>query len=447
VFFSVLGIMTLFNMPFFFLGAVAAGFFVAFLFNKQFRWIIFPVVLCFHYNLLKPWGILFQFGGLTILPADWLTLFLLGALFLRRALYPKPVFERNGLEKPAVILLAALTAVSFFGSAGIKGSIVGLGHIVLYFLFLYAMVADWKDVPVGNLWRSYEFWAFPAAISILLYFVSTGGERSLGIGSFWFPNIILPVIYFRLVEMTFKRGIWRLSVLGVWVLAILSSQTRGAWISLGVVTVTWFFIQSFLKEESVKKRLARVGLTLLKLSVFFILVFLFLGPYLGSTEKRAEQLVTGAGTIYLRYFLWSLAIKVFLLHPVAGVGLWQFQNVVEQLSVVKNIPVFHYVRGLTPHNMLLEVLAETGIIGAVALFIFYVAVLRRAWKVARLGRTQDEICFGWGLFLSLFYFAVGNLYTETWIGYHFMFFLALLMIFERQLKSAPMIEQRNKGLV
>jgi O-antigen ligase len=84
--------------------------------------------------------------------------------------------------------------------------------------------------------------------------------------------------------------------------------------------------------------------------------------------ERMMRLIDADGTVRgERYSLWADAWRLWVLHPIAGVGFGGFA------------PAAGYgdVEGLYPHNVLLQVLAETGIVGAVLFATIWLVILRR----------------------------------------------------------------------
>jgi O-antigen ligase len=116
----------------------------------------------------------------------------------------------------------------------------------------------------------------------------------------------------------------------------------------------------------------RKGL-LLFFSLFFpgvLVVIWFFGFNVASLAERSELLARG----------WHL----FLEHPWLGIGPGQF---------------FHYPPTpgghLThPHNTLLGLLAEQGILGVAAFALFFVHLIRRNWLLFQTYRAQDTP-LGW----------------------------------------------------
>lgn len=338
---------------------------------------------------------------------------------------------RTGLELPIYIFLGAI-AIGLFKAPDLKAGIVNWGHHLLYFIAFYAMVADWKDVPLERLWRGYFFWAALAATSALWQFFASGGGRSLGLAGIPLNHLIIPVLCFELARLSIDGKVRRWWLIVTFVVTAIASQTRGVWLSGGVLLAIWslsgYFLKTFKLPAARRFAPKVIGVVLLLFMLFLVLL-----PLLGQVEQRAEQLVQQGGTVYLRLFLWGVAWQLFLEHPVTGIGMGQFVGMVEQSSVMKNLAVFEWTHGLSAHNLVLTFLAETGLVGTLGFLLLLVSSVRFAWKGVRGARNLEELSLGWGFFLIFSVFAISFLFAGTW-DYHFTFFLALLAIFVQQLK-------------
>ncbi|MCI0331298.1 MAG: O-antigen ligase family protein [candidate division Zixibacteria bacterium] len=411
------------------LGAVFVSLFFS---SRTFRWLVFPTVLILNQFILKNSGLPFQLGGLTIQPVDWVAVLLVLSVFLQQGFAGERVWMRTGLDLPIWIFLGA-TAVSLLDASDLKAGVVNWGHSLLYFLTYYVMVADWKEVPLERIWRVYFLWALAAAASALWQFFASGGERSLGFAHLVLPAVVVPLLCFELTRLSLseKAGSWFL--LAAFVVTAVATQTRGLWIGIGILFIVWLFSAYFLKPlRLVAAR--RAALKFFKLAILLLLIFLLLTPFLGQTERRAEQLAQKSGSVYLRLFLWGVAWKLFLEHPLTGIGMGQFAGMIGQYPEMKNLAVFEWTRGLSAHNLPFTFLAETGLVGTLAFLLLLVLIIRFAWKGIKGARTLQEVTWGWGFFLIFTVFALSFLFAGVW-DYHFTFFLALLTIFVRQLKA------------
>jgi O-antigen ligase len=412
-------------------GAVFVGLFFS---SRTFRWIVFPTVLVLDPFILATFGIPSQFGGLAIRPVDWVTLLLVGAVFLRQILTGKSVWMRTGLELPVWVFLGA-TAVGLTEAFDPAAGIVNWGHMALFFIAFYAMVADWQGVPPKHIWRVCFFWVVLAALSAVWQFLASGGARSMGFSGLALTGFVVPALCLELAHFTHQIKPARWFIVLIFILAAVASQTRGLWLSVGALLVVWFFSGYFLKpfRKAVDRRIA---FQLFKLILIVVLILLLFAPFLEQVERRAEQAIQQGGTVYLRLFLWGLAWQLFLEHPVIGVGMGQFDHVVERFPEMKNLEVFVVTHGLSPHNLFFTFLAETGLVGSMAFFWLLISIIRSAWKGVQRTRTMEEFNFGWGLLLVFSVIVISLPFLGYW-GYHFSFFLALLVLHAQGLKGSP----------
>ncbi|MCI0405744.1 MAG: O-antigen ligase family protein [candidate division Zixibacteria bacterium] len=412
------------------LGAVFAGLFFS---SRTLRWIVFPAVLIFNQFLIRNAGVPYMIGGLAIQPIDWIAILLILTVLLNWIFTGSRFRMQTGLEIPIWTFLGIIV-VSLFNAPDLKAGVVNWGHTGLYFIAFYAMVVDWKDVPLERIWRSYFLWALLAALSALGQFFESGGGRSLGLAGIPLNHLIIPVLCFELSRLSIGEKSGRWWVVAVFVATATATQTRGLWLMGGVLLAVWifsgYFLSSFRPLAARRLNTKVVGIILL-----LFLLFLALLPFLAQVERRATQLVEQGGTVYLRLFLWGVALKFFLSHPITGIGMGQFAGAMEQFPEMKNLAVFEWTHGLSAHNVLLTFLAETGLVGTLAFLLLLVSAVRFAWKGVRSARTLEELGWGWGFFMLFTVFAISFLFAGTW-HYEFAFPLALLVLFVRNLETS-----------
>lgn len=186
-------------------------------------------------------------------------------------------------------------------------------------------------------------------------------------------------------------------------LAILLSLSRTAIINIAAAT---FVALLFAKTRRSCMRIAVVAVVLI--SIVFMLF-----PELGektnarmSTLRMLGQEDTWAG----RIDLWRAAVRVFIEHPIGGVGAGNFAFVSPELS--------YYARriaatredggGGVAHNVFLSVLSETGLVGFVVFGALLLCAYVSAWRLMKRGEDM-----GYALFLGLIAYTIAGL-TLTW---------------------------------
>lgn len=160
-----------------------------------------------------------------------------------------------------------------------------------------------------------------------------------------------------------ERGLLKKAVLGCALLlnatAVYVTMSRGALIAMAVTMIAFLFLTSSLKRMILPLCVILLPILLLP-SMFF---------------SRLEEAPNGRGTGRLDIFI---AGKEIVTHnPVLGVGLAGFPTAYQQYSGYA--PVFRGYR-MDPHNMFLQIWAETGVIGFALFLGAVVFQMRRAYK-------------------------------------------------------------------
>lgn len=239
-------------------------------------------------------------------------------------------------------------------------------------------------------------------------------------------NLVLP---FALACYVLGRGKWK--KLGGWTaglgsLALLSSQSVGgllAFVSILVLAVFCF-------ARSRKKRLA------LLVGICIAVCMLYLLKNVLNPTHTEEVLGTDAVT---RLLLWGTAWNLFMHSPVMGVGWGNFAgrygSDLSSFSTLIPPGVFEV------HNIYLQLLAETGLVGFVA--FFYLVV--QSWRQARcqlhssLDFLDKALAFGvLGALLSLLVHGFLDVPFVAQFGTLFWVLLALLVASGR-LQRRPVV--------
>ena len=163
-------------------------------------------------------------------------------------------------------------------------------------------------------------------------------------------------------------------------------------------------------------------------SVIMILATVYASNFLGSSLfgrflNIQESIQAEAGEAS-RIFLWQSSLQQFWEAPIFG-------NSLENLT-------FHYY----PHNILLEVMISTGILGLAPFTILLFAALRRSYLILK-DRPQHfwvVVLFLQSLAQSLF---SGALYTQTWLAIS----LALVAVVWRSKPSIHQYSSRSPMII
>lgn len=218
------------------------------------------------------------------------------------------------------------------------------------------------------------------------------------------PNILGGCLVFSLIFLTFwnlekKSMSSGLSVaIALALLALFFTFSRSAWLGL-MVSGVFIAYHRYLKQ----KRLPRTEVIFLSSLLLLLIPFLWanselLGIRLGE-RISIEQIQPELGSMGERRVLTSAANTVFAEHAILGIGLGGSPQ-----AFFREFPVFP-IDYAPPHNALISVALETGLIGA----LFYLLLLVSPWLAGYFSRKK--------LFSSEFLATSAVLLAFTVIGF------------------------------
>lgn len=241
----------------------------------------------------------------------------------------------------------------------------------------------------------------------------------------FFASSQVLIFPFTLIGIVFFGGIKRkVSILSA-VLVLLSisiSQTRSAILSMVVfgLTLLFVFIYDSWKSGTIRQK---KGITSLLTLVFFVLVGAFGTYYFQNIRTDLKKFYSNINynarqsSVEERLTIWKGSLEdVFVDHPVFGVG---FGNWKIHYSGSRNQPG-RAQRGRVviskAHNVYIEALCETGIIGFLSYLLFVVIILKITSNHVFQNNTVMIIGAGYFAYLSDQVFSFGN-YQPTHIAY------------------------------
>lgn len=202
-----------------------------------------------------------------------------------------------------------------------------------------------------------------------------------------------------------------LTVVGAVVFLMFYTGSRGAVLSL---VLALFVYAVFLSRRPLWQGivLAVVGAVVLY-AIFSIIPFDAQSRFLYSTDPTSES----GMSLIARQEFWNRAISLLVSHPVMGVGTGGYSY------FANGIDMRDY-----PHNLLMEVSCELGVLGVAVLLWFLIASLRVAGNIFPRSASVNKGNFTvvWGIAVFLFALAnsmmSGDIYTNSllWFSSGFM---------------------------
>ena len=324
------------------------------------------------YGFMLLYGLVFSLSvPLANIAMDMGMLLLLGRLFL----------SRSGLNADKTLLLLAAgflfsCLLSAWNGYNMKVSLektwlVGYNLLVPFIL---------GSIAINSTKRRREMLVAIAislvvacSYQIYLGFLGRGSEGGF-LGRLQLAGQILqafPLLLTGAVCLAWRRKISRAVLLGVALMtisALLFTKVRGAWISLGVVSLLLFPVVPVPRKH--------------KLCFSLVMLFLAGGVFLYHPVLQ-NSLVEGATlqaqSVSERFLMWQSAKKMFLDHPCLGIGLGNYGDLYEQRYI---LPEAKEGRHPHPHSIYLQTLCEVGLLGFASFVAVWGYALRRLVRSA-----------------------------------------------------------------
>ncbi len=369
-------------------------------------------------------------SSLRVRVADLLAILLMVS-FILKALISRGVSVRRTPFDMVILILLSIMGLSLFRASNLQSGVINyLRHLELFSVF--AVFCYSMDISHAK--RMLRLFigvvAINSLISVTLY-IGQGGGRVFGIGGNEFTDMIVPAFIFTNVFFFFERKpkyrAFLGFLLGLFTFALFATGTRGALFSWGIAVLIAnliLFLHGKVKKRTILKALFAVPALL----ALLILVFGFQTSH-GVTSPSQGYV----DTIDFRLALWGWAVKAFLSSPLLGIGLNQFMDIEQVFPSARINPLFPYLKGLDAHSVVLNFLANTGVIGVGALFVFFIKILSVAWNLYKKTKYLQDAKYTLGLAVVLTYVVYSSFYAGGWFwslnGFEFMTFLAILVTF------------------
>jgi len=204
--------------------------------------------------------------------------------------------------------------------------------------------------------------------------------------------------------------------------AVLIAGMRAGWVVMGLVLAVYVWLM--LRKDNRELRKASLSIPVFVLSAI-------IGSYLVSPlfQARLEQsMVITQGSqaavsaaSNLRMPIFKTSLTMFNAHPVNGVGVRAYPKAYMEYAAQDDIHIQRSggISGAThAHNLVLEVMADTGSIGLIGMVAGFVLVLR-FWRGMTFARRNEAFPFALALALVLFplnsHFALFGTYLSSLI--------------------------------
>jgi O-antigen ligase len=279
-------------------------------------------------------------------------------------------------------------------------------------------------------WTSYllVFWAIDGFVQL------TFGTDLLGIEmhpdrvnalfgekyQFYGPTLaMLSPLVFETARRRWSAWAWGVAfalILG----AVMISGMRAGWMAIAMVVIAYFVLM--LREDNRELRRATVAIPAISLLVI-VLTYL-VSPTVQDRVSRTLVMAQGIESAVDYASSWRLPIfktslEMYRAHPVNGVGVRAFPVAYPHYAPADDYHVLRHEDGTGAthaHNIVLEVMADTGTIGLLGLIAGFVLAWR-AWRQMTPPNRQEAFPYVVALVLILFplnsHFAVYGTYVSS----------------------------------
>ncbi len=306
------------------------------------------------------------------------------------------------LRKEFGLKIISIALAWFFLAGGEISATVGILQHFNIQSILDSLIAEKNSAAIyGNVGQLNHFATYISLALVSLIFLFSASRIPI-----WGAILLaLPLLFVLALSGQRSSGVYLFAIL---VLSILL-YWRGTAGTEGVVAKRRLLIASFLQI---------IGFVLMQ---WIVQTSLFVSPT--GTVTAAERIFDHAANSSIRFYLWKEAWYMFLQEPLLGVGTGQFAWHHFQLATVfRNPEVFGIYNNA--HNVVLHLLAETGlagtlpVAGGIVIWLFGIYKVKRQsldlslwWLLALTGivglHSLHEFPLWYGHYLGIFAFLLG----------------------------------------
>ncbi|KAA3627985.1 MAG: O-antigen ligase family protein [Proteobacteria bacterium] len=347
-------------------------------------------------------------------------LFILGVWYLLR----KKIGLQREIKIFALLLLVYLACIlpSYLYVDNWEGSLKQTRKILLlvllpvfYHMFLVSK-SRVQNLLLGSSLAGISFMAVASyEVYVLGYPAAKGPYNQIMFGSMAVTSALIALTWL----LNAKYGWERIAAAGGGVLCLVSavlSTSRGAWLGLMFGAVVVLLLNR--PENARKRTLALASGGLLVAAIFFFVRDLVI-ERLAQAYTDFQLLISGTSmqtSLGQRWLMWKTALEMWMSSPIVGIGVGDYQyELAEKMSRGEtDLGVLHGYA----HNIYLEALATTGIVGLVglltALVVYPLTMYLRFYRRTSIGTEANQGSV-LGIMITVV-FAVFGL-TENWTAH------------------------------
>ncbi len=337
----------------------------------------------------------------------------------------------------------ALMVISAVKSIEPMMTLVLISHFVIFICLIAAVGASVRDIgTIKRLLSLFLFFVLLNSIHVMVLALLTGG-RVFGFAGIMFVDyagigITIAFIHSLFAPSSVQRRRYGV-LMSVFVTALILTQTRTSWISTFVIVsllsiLIWKNESAMGLTTGTMRRIVAIGVIVLAVG-FMVAVTLNPDTFqrLGDVSGGSDPLITETGdvknSLVSRLLLWHTAYNAFIANPFLGIGAYSFPLSSMYFYTIPEPLFAMYVETLTPHQTVIAVLVETGIIGLIVFSLMIRAVGQFVWRVVKKNMNHPDRSTVYSVGSGILYILVSMLTTDAWLWGHGIVLFGILMGF------------------
>lgn len=235
----------------------------------------------------------------------------------------------------------------------------------------------------------------------------------------------------KLINKTSFKNILNFSIM---LIAILLTGKRAH--ILFTLFALYLAYYCYMSNNKSKRIIRSIAIFIFVLLGLFILINYV--PSLATFISRFEQSAESGDVTLGRTKMWAIAIECFKTHPLLGIGWGQYISV----------NPYHW----NAHNIYIQLICETGIIGIAIYLYFFISILIKSWKHLKWVRTNnyaekaEQINMVYSIAMQIFFLMYGitgnPLYDkEAYVPYYMACAIAMYYINRKRFHNT---EEKSK---
>jgi putative inorganic carbon (HCO3(-)) transporter len=303
---------------------------------------------------------------------------------------------------------------------------------------LLLIIVIYNAVSAKEVLRLVRFYFYVAVAhslyNIITFIMLGGGYRIFGYARVYFDDLAMLAAPIGIAYFIWSQSRKESFVFGIGSMLIffglVATESRGPLITFGWVSLVMVLLSAVRAYKTAQTYAVKRLKVLVLGAVLAGLLLVGFSDIFAKVAERFQKLTeTTSGTVWLRMSLWRTSLAAFLENPLTGVGPGNFRYVLSFFPFLKFDPAIVYLGRVSAHSLFLHYLAETGIIGTMAMLALFFKYLATSIRLAVRPRTVIPWSVSMGLLGVALTIFGAIFYMDGWMwgqnAYAAPFFIAV----------------------